>query len=274
MKLKLGISTCPNDTFAFHAILNHKVDLKGLDFQIELLDVQQLNERLAEGSLDYSKASFHAALHLTSKYGVLQAGSALGIGVGPILISAGSKTLEQNSRVLCPGEWTTASLLFRCLHPGVGVLSNSVFSEIMPALKSGITDFGVVIHEGRFTYESEGLTLVEDLGSSWERLTNGVVPLGGILGRREIPEEIHRHFNSVLRDSINYAYLHSEEVFETMKQHAQELNKSAIWKHVELYVNEYTLDLGKIGQDALGKMRTVALSAGLINAGNLPLQIL
>ena len=271
MRLQLGISTCPNDTFAFHAILNRKIDLQGLDFDIQLLDVQQLNELLAKGALDYSKASFHAALRLNETYGVMQVGAALGIGVGPIILSKGEKTLRKNSRILCPGEWTTATLLYKCLHPDTGIVSNVVFSEIMPALKNGDADFGVVIHEGRFTFQDEGLTLVEDLGHSWETLTGSVTPLGGILGRLSIPAEVHATFASVLRASIAYARANCDEVFQTMKKYALELDADVIWNHVELYVNQHTLDLGETGKSALSEMQALATVAGIVAPGAKPL---
>src|SRR6266511_5624498 len=172
MPLRLGLSTCPNDTFTFHAIMERRIDLRGLEFDFTLEDVQQLNERLAAGELDVSKASFHAALRLADRYGVLRSGAALGMGVGPLLLSAGPDAeLTERSRVLCPGADTTATLLFRCLHPRSRHIEHRVFSEIMPALKRGEADFGVVIHEGRFTYQQEGLYLVEDLGASWERVS-------------------------------------------------------------------------------------------------------
>ena len=267
MKLKLGISTCPNDTFAFHAILNRKIDLQGLDFEIRLLDVQQLNEQLEAGALDYSKASFHAALRLSDRFGALCAGAAMGFGVGPILLSAGSKTLHANSRVLCPGAQTTADLLFRCLHPGGGIVSQALFSDIMPSIREGRADFGVVIHEGRFTYQEEGLTLVEDLGESWEKLTGGVVPLGGILGSLSLDAEVHARFASLLQHSIQYSYEHRDEVGVTMRKYAQELDDEVLWQHVELYVNPLTHDLGETGITALRKMQALAESSGVLPAG-------
>ncbi len=274
MKLKLGISTCPNDTFAFHAILNRKIDLQGLDFEIRLLDVQQLNEQLEAGALDYSKASFHAALRLSDRFGALRAGAAMGYGVGPILLSASSKILHANSRVLCPGAQTTADLLFRCLHPGRGIVSQALFSEIMPSIRTGKADFGVVIHEGRFTYEEEDLTLVEDLGESWEKLTGGVVPLGGILGSLSLAAEVHARFASVLQHSIEYSYAHRDEAGVTMRKYAQELDDGVLWQHVELYVNPLTQDLGETGIMALRKMQTLAESSGVLPAGLPELRII
>jgi 1,4-dihydroxy-6-naphthoate synthase len=278
MRLTLGISPCPNDTFAFHGILARKVDLRGLEFDTRLLDVQQLNEQLAAGVLDYSKASFFAALHLAGSYGVLRAGAALGMGVGPLLLAADDRAagagVTAEARVLCPGASTTATLLFQCLHPEATRIEHRVFSDIMPALKRGEADLGVVIHEGRFTYRREGLSLVEDLGASWERLTGGPVPLGGILGRLELPDDVHRRFVAALRDSIAYGYAHREEAFFTMQRHAQELEPAVIWSHVDLYVDERTVDLGDSGTAALATLQQAARRAGVLAAGSPPLRVL
>jgi 1,4-dihydroxy-6-naphthoate synthase len=256
MKLRLGISTCPNDTFAFHAILERRIDLEGLEPEFALLDVQELNEGLAAGRFDYAKASFHAALHLADRYGVLRAGSALGWGVGPLLLAARADAGPPgtDSRVLCPGAWTTATLLLRCLHPTATHIEQRLFSDIMPALARGEADYGVVIHEGRFVYRQAGLTMVEDLGATWEQVTGGPLPLGGILGRIDLPDELHARVNRVLVRSIDHARAHRDEVFATMSRYAQELDPRVIWSHVDLYVNDYTRDLGDTGQRALARL--------------------
>ena len=275
MNLRLGLSTCPNDTFTFHAILNCKVDLRGFDFEFELRDVQQLNELLAANELDVSKASFHAALELSERFGVLRAGSAMGMGVGPLLLAARNGAgLTPDARVICPGADTTATLLFRCLHPQVRRIEHRVFSEIMPALRRGEADFGVVIHEGRFTYQKEGLRLVEDLGASWERVSGGPVPLGGILARLDLGAEAHDALNALLRDSIAYAYAHRDEAFATMQRYAQELAPAVIWAHVDLYVNEYTVDLGETGERALATLNRLAQQSGVVLPGAPPVRLL
>ncbi len=267
MRLRLGISTCPNDTFAFHAILERKVDLRGLELDVEILDIQELNEWLGAGSLDASKASFHAALHLAGRYGVLPVGAALGVGVGPLLLAARPDArLGTDSRVLCPGALTTATLLFQCLHPGIGVVEHRVFSDIMPALKRGEAEFGVVIHEGRFTYEKEGLRLIEDLGASWESTTGGPVPLGGILARLDLGADVHARLAAVIRGSVEYAHTHRDETLTTMRRYAQELDDAVIWAHVDTYVNAYTLDLGAEGRAALRELAARARAAGAIPA--------
>ena len=275
MHLRLGLSTCPNDTFTFHALMERRIDLHGLDFDFTLEDIQQLNERLDAGQLDVSKASFHAALHLADRYGVLRSGAALGMGVGPLLLSAGPDArLTERARVICPGADTTATLLFRCLHPDAGCIEHRLFSDIMPALKRGEADFGVVIHEGRFTYRQEGLHLMEDLGASWERVSQGPVPLGGILARLDLPARVHDDLNAILRDSIAYAYAHRDEVFGTMQRYAQELEPSVIWAHVDLYVNQYTVDLAETGERALATLNRLAQTGGVVAAGTPPVQLL
>ncbi len=271
--IHLGISTCPNDTFAFHGILEKKVDLRGLEFRVELLDVEELNRRLFAGDFDVAKASFHAALLLSADLGVLRAGSALGFGVGPLLLAARPDThprdplLPDNgahpARVLCPGEHTTATLLYKLFHPGEGELNQVVFSDIMPALKNGDADFGVCIHEGRFTWEQEGLALVEDLGERWEEATSSPLPLGGILARHRLGRELITTVGDVLTDSLAYAHAHRDETIATMRRHAQELTEEVMFQHVDLYVNEWTADLGDLGRVALGLLHSHGVKVGL-----------
>jgi 1,4-dihydroxy-6-naphthoate synthase len=263
--LRLGISTCPNDTFAFHAILERRIDLRGLDFDVELLDVQQLNDGLFEGRYDVAKASFHAALLLAERYGILRAGAALGFGVGPLLVTASPDArLAPDSRVLCPGATTTAAMLFRCLHPGMGRIEHMVFSGITPALREGRADFGVLIHEGRFTYQRDGLLLVEDLGESFERLAQAPLPLGGILARRELPAGVAETVTALIQESIAYARANPDDVLPTIRRHAQEMDESVIWPYVELYVNDHTVDMGEDGRRALETLERQAQSAGLL----------
>ena len=259
--LRLGISPCPNDTFAFHGIIERKVDLRGLEFEIELLDVQQLNDGLASGRFDVAKASFHAAMLMADRFGVLPVGAALGFGVGPLLVAGKpDRTLFNDSRVLCPGPTTTATLLFRALHPNVREIDHAVFSEIVPALVRSDFDFGVLIHEGRLTYERDGLFLVEDLGTSFERLADAPIPLGGILARLDLPPDVPGRVTAALRDSIAYGWANRAEALTTIRRYAQEMDEAVIWPYVELYVNDHTVDLGEDGARAL---RILAERAGL-----------
>jgi 1,4-dihydroxy-6-naphthoate synthase len=275
MKLRLGLSTCPNDTFAFHAILERRIDLRGLEFEPELLDVQQLNDGLFAGRYDVSKASFHAALLLARDYGVVRAGSALGFGVGPLLVAARPGVRPQPSaRVLCPGPTTTATLLYRCLHPDGGAIDHTVFSDIGAVLRRGDADLGVLIHEGRLTYERDGLVLIEDLGASFERLAQAPIPLGGILASLELPDDVVERFTAVLRDSIAYAWANKPEVLGTIRRYAQEMSEGVIWPYVELYVTEHTVDLGDDGICALATLERTAAAAGALPDETAPLRVL
>ena len=275
MKLRLGLSTCPNDTFAFHAILERRVDLRGLEFEPELLDVQQLNDGLFAGRYDISKASFHAALLLANDYGVVRAGAALGFGVGPLLVAARPDVQPgPDARVLCPGPTTTATLLYRCLHPDGGAIDHTVFSRIGAVLRRGDADLGVLIHEGRLTYERDGLVLIEDLGASFERLAQAPIPLGGILASLALPDDVVERFTAVLRDSIAYGWANRDEVLGTIRRYAQELDEDVIWPYVALYVNEHTVDLGDDGIRALQTLERTAAAAGALPAGTAPLRVL
>ncbi len=270
MKLRVGISPCPNDTFAFHAILERRIDMRGFELDVELVDVQQLNDRLFGGRYDISKASFHAALLLSDRFGVLASGAALGFGVGPLLVAAAPETVPSpQSRVLCPGKTTTATLLYHCLHPHQGTISQAVFTDIGPALLRGDADLGVLIHEGRLTYQRDGLTLVEDLGTSFERLADAPVPLGGILADRALPDGVAAEFAGLLRESIAYGWANRDEALVTIRRHAQEMDESVIWPYVELYVNDHTVDLGPEGARALAVLERTGRAAGLF-AGDLP----
>ena len=282
-RVHLGISTCPNDTFTFHAILTRKVDFRGLDFDIELLDVQELNERLAAGDFDVAKASFHAALSLADQVGVLPTGSALGFGVGPLLLAHAdtgpprdpwqdSQGQTRIPRVLCPGADTTAHLLYRLFHRH-GQVDQTIFSDIMPALRSGTADYGVCIHEGRFTWQSQGLYLIEDLGHRWEQETGAPLPLGGIVARHRLGD-IARTVQQVLQDSLEYARRHPDETYESMRRYAQEFDDAVLMAHVDLYVNEWTWDLGSAGEAAIAALDRLGRAAGAVGPEMPPLRII
>lgn len=263
--IRFAISTCPNDTFAFHAMLERKVDWRGLDFDVQLLDIQTLNNELIARRLDVAKTSFHAALYLAQDYGVFPSGSALGYGVGPLLLAATANTFPSETKqlTLCPGEHTTATLLFQLFYPRTTRVEHVVFSDIMPMLQRGQADFGVCIHEGRFTWQSEGLSLVEDLGTRWEQVTQCPLPLGGIIGAWELGREVLDNVQAIMRDSLLYSLAHPEEALPTMRQYAQEFDDKVLMKHVELYVNDWTIDLGEVGQRALHELSDRAYDIGL-----------
>jgi len=266
--IRLGISPCPNDTFAFHALMNRLVDWRGLDFQIELLDIQELNERLFAGTFDVAKTSFHAALYLSDRYVVLPSGSALGFGVGPLLLSAveGAVPTSSDQRTLCPGQHTTAALLFDLFYPETTAVEQVVFSDIMPALRRGEAEFGVCIHEGRFTWQKEGLGLVEDLGTRWEETTDAPLPLGGLVASRVLPPETIATVQQVIRESLEYSLADRDLALPTMREYAQEFDDDVLMQHVDLYVNDWTVDLGEVGASALGELSRRAIEIGLADA--------
>lgn len=263
--LRLGISTCPNDTFAFAGILRGQVAIDGPAWSIELADVQELNESFARGAFDVAKGSFAAALRLSDEITVLPVGAALGFGVGPVLLARGPGIdPERSTRTLGPGADTTAALLFRIFHSAARPPEHVVFSEIMPALIRGEADLGVCIHEGRFTYGDVGLTRVEDLGERWEQATRGPLPLGGLFARRTVDPAALASLVRGIRASIDWAVAHPEEARDTMAEHAQEHSDGVLWKHVELYVNERTRDLGPEGEAALAELSARAASCAWV----------
>jgi len=263
--IRLGISTCPNDTFAFHGLLTRSVDWRGLQFEVELLDIDQLNERLLGDGFDVGKTSFHAALHLADDYVVLPSGSALGFGVGPLLLSAAANSRPESADqlTLCPGRHTTAALLFALFHPNTTRVEHAVFSEIMPRLEARTADFGVCIHEGRFTWQQRGLGLVEDLGTRWEQATGCPLPLGGIVASNRLSHETIATVQQVIKDSLRFALADRQAPLPTMRRYAQEFDDHVLMQHVDLYVNEWTLDLGVEGARALDELSVRAASIGL-----------
>ena len=273
--IHLGISTCPNDTFAFHGLMTHSVDWRGMKFEIELIDIQQLNDRLFAGDFDVAKTSFHAALLLADKTVVLPSGSALGFGVGPLLLStrAGERPESTEQVTLCPGQHTTAALLFQLFYPHTTQVRHVVFSDIMPDLKQGKADFGVCIHEGRFTWQNEGLGLVEDLGTRWEQETSCPLPLGGIVSRRSLGPNTIATVQAVIHDSLQLALSNRSLPLPSMRKYAQEFDDAVLMQHVDLYVNDWTVDLGDVGKSALQQLSRRAYAIGLIPAEGVELQV-
>jgi 1,4-dihydroxy-6-naphthoate synthase len=273
-RVRLGISTCPNDTFAFHALLAGEVRAEGLELAIELGDIEELNGKLATGALDAAKVSFHAALLAGDDWVVLPSGSALGFGVGPLLLAApgrGDDPFAGTPRVLSPGARTTAELLWKLFHAGDvegrATLERAVFSDILPALAARRADLGLCIHEARFTWRERGVDFVEDLGQRWERATDEPLPLGGIAGRRALgPETLTRVQDAVAR-SLEWGLAHEDACLPTMRRYAQEQSDRVLRAHVELYVNEWTRDLGARGRAALAKLAELATASGAVPAG-------
>jgi 1,4-dihydroxy-6-naphthoate synthase len=269
MKIRIGISTCPNDTFAFHGLLSGQVDTGDLEFAFELLDIEQLNEGLLANRFDVAKVSFHAALLASDRITVLPSGSALGFGVGPLLLASQADTLPNtpSQLTLCPGEHTTASLLMRLFYASTTRLEQTVFSDIMPRLQNQTADFGVCIHEGRFTWEQQGLYLVEDLGARWEKQTDCPLPLGGIVASTRLPTETIAQVQECISQSLLLAKSSPEDALPTMRSAAQEFDDDVLMQHVDLYVNDWTLSLGETGAAAFSQLSSLAQSAGIIPPG-------
>ncbi|PCJ23283.1 MAG: 1,4-dihydroxy-6-naphthoate synthase [Flavobacteriales bacterium] len=270
MKLTLGFSPCPNDTFIFDALVHQKIDTEGLNFDVYLGDVEDLNNKAFKGVLDITKISYHAYGYLTEKYTLLNAGSALGKGCGPILIKKDChpEPVEENNlsslKIAIPGKYTTANFLLSIAHPEANNKVEMLFSNIENAVLNGEVDAGLIIHENRFTYQNKGLVKVIDLGEYWENLTEQLIPLGGIIIKRNLSDETIHKVNRVLRKSIEYAFENPDSPLSYMREHSQEMDKDVMMQHVELYVNKYSIDLGVEGKDAITQMFNLAQEKGII----------
>ncbi|MFM6954353.1 MAG: menaquinone biosynthesis family protein [Sphingobacteriaceae bacterium] len=269
-KLSLGFSPCPNDTFIFDALIHHKIDTEGLEFDVFFDDVETLNRKALQGVLDITKLSFHAFAHVSDRYVLLDAGSALGFGVGPLLISKTAYTPEEvkdqpNLTVGIPGRYTTANFLIGIAFPELQNKKELVFSAIEESLLNEELDLGVIIHENRFTYAQKGLYKIVDLGDYWEQQTGMPVPLGGIMVNRNIDVETQYTVNRLIRKSVQYAFEHPEASSDFVCQHAQELEESVRKQHIDLYVNQYSLDLGDLGKKAIRVLFERGRATGLIS---------
>jgi 1,4-dihydroxy-6-naphthoate synthase len=264
--LSLAISPCPNDTFIFNALIHNKIDLEGLKFDYQLHDVETLNKMAISGGTDLIKVSFFTYLLLQQNYVLLDSGSALGFGNGPLLISRNQYSMEDlpNLTVAVPGQYTTAHMLFRIASPGVKRKEFMLFSEIEDAILSGKVDAGVIIHENRFTYEQKGLKKILDLGTYWEQLTGSPIPLGGIIARKGLGYNMINKLNRIMFRSVESALKNPAEAMPFVRQHAQEMDEEVMEKHIRLYVNENTLSLGTGGKVALAKLQQIARDKGLI----------
>lgn len=265
-KLSLGYSTCPNDTFIFDAMVHHKIDTEGLEFSPFLGDVEELNKKAFNQELDITKLSYHAFAFLSESYMILDSGSALGKGNGPLLLS--KKKLYPNelkkARIAIPGKYTTANLLFGIAFPEVTNKKEYRFSDIEEAILSGEVDAGLAIHENRFTYKSKGLYKIMDLGEYWEDLSNSPIPLGGIMIQRKFPDEMIKTVNRVMKRSIKFAFENKQQVMPYVRKYAQEMDESVMMKHIGLYVNDFTRDLGREGKSAIKRMYKIAGEKKLI----------
>ncbi len=268
MKLTLGFSPCPNDTFIFDAMIHGKIDTEGLDFQVIMGDVEDLNQRAFRSELDITKLSYHAFAYLTTPYVLLHSGSALGNQCGPLLIAKeipdAWETKISTMKIAIPGKYTTANFLLSYAFPNATDKQETLFSAIENAVNQGFVDAGVIIHENRFTYAQRGLKKLLDLGEHWETTTGFPIPLGGIVTRRDFSNELQQKINRVLQRSVVYAFANTEDVMPFVRAHAQEMEERVMKQHIQLYVNDYTIDLGEKGRAAVTHLFAKAKENGAI----------
>ena len=268
MKMTLGFSPCPNDTFIFDALVNKKIDTEGIELELFLEDVQTLNQWSIENRLDISKISYGVYPLLLGHYDLLDSGGALGQGVGPLLI-AGKPMLQPDIRglkVAIPGQNTTAHVLFSLAFPDSQNKAFMIFSAIEDAILRGHVDCGVIIHENRFTYQQKGLFKWMDLGAYWEMQTGLPIPLGGIVMKKTIDSEMQQKVNRLIRNSIEYAFAKYPQLGNFVKNNSQEMEESVMRQHIDLYVNDYSLSLGEQGKKAIDFFVKVYNSMGKPNA--------
>jgi 1,4-dihydroxy-6-naphthoate synthase len=255
MKLSLGFSPCPNDTFIFDALVNKKIDTGGLDFETVLEDVQTLNQWAVAERLSISKISYGVLPLVLNNYTVLNAGGALGKGVGPLLITNKdeglSATAINQARIAIPGINTTAHMLFSLAYPAAANKQFMLFSDIEEAVLNNKVDCGVIIHENRFTYQLKGLKKIVDLGQYWEKQTQSPIPLGGIIVNRKLDPALQNKIDGLIRKSVEYAFEHYPTITDYVKAHSQEMEESIMRQHIDLYVNNYSIDLGLEGKKAV-----------------------
>ena len=270
MKLTLGFSPCPNDTFIFDAMIHGRIDTEDIDFDYFLADVEELNSKARAAEVDITKISFHAYCYVANNYIILDSGGALGFGTGPLLISKREIDISTmaSKKIAIPGKYTTANLLFSIAYPECRDKKEYLFSDIETALANEETDIGLIIHETRFTYQKRGLIKIVDMGEYWEKLTNMPIPLGAIVIKRTIPENIAQKVNRILKRSLEYAISHPEASFGFVAGNAQEMDREVMNNHINLYVNEFSLSLGTKGRKAVERLFGIATEKKIIP--NLP----
>lgn len=261
MKLSIAFSPCPNDTFIFAALIKGLIDTEGIEFDVVFDDVETLNRAALKHRYPITKLSFGMYAGLMENYHLLSAGAALGRGCGPLMISRRPmveiKTNEAY-RVAIPGKNTTANFLLNIFYPELKYKKEMLFSEIQPALIRNEIDLGLIIHESRFTYEKNGLFKVADLGECWEKSTGYPIPLGGIFVAQQLPLSLAKKVNRLIRQSILFAQQNPDEVMPFVKEHANEMDESVMQQHIELYVNNYSVNLGEDGKQAIRYLLTRA----------------
>lgn len=260
MKLTLAYSPCPNDTFIFDALAHQKIDTEGLTFEIIHDDVESLNRNALEGNYDITKLSYHAYAYVSANYQLLTAGSALGRGCGPLMIS--KDDIPRSKIEFCligiPGKLTTANFLLSMAFPEAATKKEMVFNTIEDGLLNGAIDIGLIIHENRFTYLHKGLKKIIDLGEWWEQKYQLPIPLGGIVTRRDFDQDVKSKINRVLKRSVEYALANPAQTMDYVRAHAQEMEEAVMQQHIQLYVNDFSVDLGEEGKAAIEALYAVA----------------
>lgn len=266
--LTIGYSPCPNDTYIFYALVHGKIAVPGITFRERLEDVETLNRLALDGSLDLTKISYHALGHLRSTYALLRSGGALGRGCGPLIVARPGTSRDDLRRgpLAVPGRLTTAYLLLRLFDPGIENVEVMPFDRILQAVAGGAVQAGVIIHESRFTYPLFGLESLADLGAWWEQMTGLPIPLGGILGKRGLGAQILGTVEQAIRESLRYARENEDEVIGYCRRHSQEMDDTIMRRHIGLYVNDFTMDLGAEGAAAVERLLAEAVAAGILPA--------
>ena len=270
MRLNIGFSTCPNDTFIFDAMVHQKINTEGLSFNLILEDIEKLNQLAEQKNIDIVKLSYHAFAYLSEYYKILDSGSALGNHNGPILISKYKIYPDEikDVKIAIPGEKTTANLLLKIAYPEIKNTKTYLFSDIEEVVLSGEMDAGLIIHENRFTFEKKGLKKIIDLGEFWENKTKMPIPLGAIVVNNQLNKETQTKVNRVLKRSVRFAIENPHESLDFMKKYAQNMNQEIMYKHIQLYVNSYTENLGEKGKNAILKLYEIAENLKIIEKIN------
>ncbi len=268
MPYSVAFSPCPNDTFMFWAMLHRQVDTHGLAFQVHLKDIEQLNLAATEEAFDVTKISYAQYPKISEAYQLLTSGSALGFGNGPLLISKKKVYPDEIPylQIAIPGVYTTANMLFTIAYPAASDKKEYLFSDIEEVVLSNEADAGLLIHETRFTYESKGLHKIVDLGEYWENETGLPLPLGAIAVRRDLNPQIKMQLNGILRESVRYALQHPYQPTEFVAQHAQSMDLEVCRRHINLYVNDYSVDLGEKGVHAVNNLFFKGKEAGFFSS--------
>ena len=266
MKIEIGYSPCPNDCFIFDAMVHSKIDTGHYEFLPVLEDVETLNQWAMQRKLPVTKLSYHAFAHVIDKYALLRSGSALGFNCGPLLISKKEvrDPEKEINTIAIPGKLTTANFLLSIAYPALKNKKVMLFSDIEDAVLRGDVDAGLIIHENRFTYELKGMKKVRDLGEYWDSMIHAPIPLGGIAASRELKESVRNDINELIKKSVEFAFANPESCMPYVRAHAQEMSEEVMKKHIQLYVNNFSVDLGETGVNAVKLLFAKAEQVGLI----------